>query len=52
MRLPDLSWAAYIRERRLVFPPEWKTWGDIPKPEARRLTRNWRRWQARRRERG
>ena len=46
--LTGLTWADYVRERGLVFPPAWKTWGDIPKEEARRLTRNWRRWRRRR----
>ena len=44
---PGLNWLDYVRARGLTFPAG-TTWGDLPPAEARRLTRNWRRWQRRR----
>jgi hypothetical protein len=51
---PPRSWAAYVQghpERlpRMVSTASSDTWADVAPGEYRRVTRNWRRWQARRR---
>lgn len=43
------SWAAYIAGHPERLPRcEFVTWGDVPRAEYRRVTRNWQAWRKRR----
>ena len=51
----EVSWARYIfghpeRLPRAVSAATANTWADVAPAEYRRVTRNWRRWQERRRK--
>ena len=53
MAPPGLNWTDYIagHPERLPRAPG-DTWADVAPAEYRRVTRNWRRWQRRRRPSG